>query len=310
MTYVTRPYEPTDAAALANLFNAADAHVGIEPHFTAADASGVMSGLVRDLGTDTRMLIAADGTPAANATVPTPPAGADNVRIFGAVHPDHLGRGLGRALLAWQLDRITAIRRERDPSGSWLVVARCDLRDTASVRLYGRFALEPVRYFFAMRASLSDVVAQGVPDGLRVQPYRAEILPEFHAAHMEAFAEHWGFVPRARDEWATLAVASDLFRPELSPIAYDGSQIAGYVLTYDMLDPEAILVRSVGTRAPWRGRGIASALLTRVMSAAAAAGKRYAVIDVDADNANGAADIYRRVGFRVTAREGAFGRDC
>jgi ribosomal protein S18 acetylase RimI-like enzyme len=131
-----------------------------------------------------------------------------------------------------------------------------------------------------------------------------------YEAHQDAFAGHWGFARRGLDEWAVLSVRSGQFRPDLSVVARDGADVAGHVLAYDMVEDDSVLVRTVAVRRSWRRRGLASALLVRTMSAAAAAGKRTAVLDVDTGNVNDAAGIYERVGFDVVAREGVFGRAC
>jgi ribosomal protein S18 acetylase RimI-like enzyme len=299
-----------DAAAQAELFNLSDASIGIKPSFTEADARAVMTGLVHDHDKDSRLVFDADGTLVGCAGVPTPPDGADTVRIFGAVHPAHLGRAIGRSLIGWQLERMTEMRRDRDPSGSWLITARCDLRDHASVRLYRRFGMQPVRYFHSMHAPLDRVPSRDLPAGLSADAYRNQDLPSVYEAHQEAFAGHWGFARRGLDEWAVLSVRSGQFRPDLSVVARDGADVAGHVLAYDMVEDDSVLVRTVAVRRSWRRRGLASALLVRTMSAAAAAGKRTAVLDVDTGNVNDAAGIYERVGFDVVAREGVFGRAC
>lgn len=311
MEIVARGYVDGDAAALAELFNAADVAVGVDATYTESAARSLMDGLVRDQATDTRVLVTDGGRLIGNATVAPPPPGGENTRIFGAVHPDYQGLGLGRDLLAWQLERIAELRQELASDGSWMIAARCDTRDAASIHLYIRAGLTPIRYYAEMRVDLDAerldaLSAFAVPEPLRTVTYRPELLTAFHAAHMEAFADHWGFARRDRDVWASFAVQSAMFRPDLSLIAYDGDDIASYVLAYDTLDPQQLFVRSVGTRRPWRGRGYATALLGQALRTSAAAGKSSARLDVDAENATGAIGVYTRLGFTVHRQEVAY----
>ena len=61
-------------------------------------------------------------------------------------------------------------------------------------------------------------------------------------------------------------------------------------------------IGSVGTRRPWRKRGLASALMSETIAAAAADGKTVTSLGVDADNPTGALGVYERLGFAVRQR--------
>jgi ribosomal protein S18 acetylase RimI-like enzyme len=119
---------------------------------------------------------------------------------------------------------------------------------------------------------------------------------------MEAFAGHWGCQYRPREEWAAMSVRSDAFLPELSLLAFDGGQLAGYLLSYTDADPTRLYLGQVGVRPEWRRRGLASALLVRALATAATAGKSSAALGVDADSPTGAVSVYQRTGFVVENR--------
>jgi mycothiol synthase len=82
------------------------------------------------------------------------------------------------------------------------------------------------------------------------------------------------------------------------------------VLVYDMLGDSRIYVRSVGTRRPWRGRGLATSLLAQVLCNAAAQGAKSARLDVDAENPTGALGVYERLGFAAIRSEVAYSIPC
>ena len=294
----TRPFADDDAVAVADLLNAAEVAHGGEPGFTAGEIRGFAGMLLGDSGGDSRLYLAADGTLAALAFVGAPPPGGAKADLIGSVSPDFEGRGLGRALLTWQLDRVAALRATIDPGAEWHAEVGIGSENTAGIRLIERVGGTAVRYGFQMEASAADVAAVPIPDGFLFVPYSEAIGPALHAAHSEAFGDHWGFQVRPFDNWAPGAIHSDVFRGDLSRIAYDGDDIAAYVLAYDGV-AGSVYIGQVGTRRPWRKRGLASALLSASVRAAAATGKTQASLGVDADSPTGAVGVYERLGFET-----------
>lgn len=296
----TRPYRSGDGATLADLFNAIESDAGGHPGFTA-DHVEAFCELARDPVADTRVVSGPGGSLVAAAVVPTPPEGGHRVDLWGGVHPGWRGRGLGRELLGWQLDRAEQIRRATAPGAAWEAHAGVLVGEKAALRLYERFGMEPARYWFEMAAPTTPPEV-ALPAGLRVTPYDPALQGAVYRAHMEAFADHWGYQRRPEAEWVGLSVGAETFAPELSRIAFDGDEVAGYVLGYHDADAGRLYIGQVGTRRPWRRRGLAAALLAEVLGAAGAAGKRTAALGVDADSPTGAVGVYERVGFKVESR--------
>ena len=111
---------------------------------------------------------------------------------------------------------------------------------------------------------------------------------------------------REFDKWLPLALHSKDFRPALSRVAFDGDEIVGYVLTYRDNDPTRSYIGHVGTRRPWRGKAVASALMAEVIEAARQAGYSHVCLGVDADSPTGAVGVYERAGFKRIGRFGAY----
>jgi mycothiol synthase len=300
--FVTRTYGDGDAAAVADLINAVEAHAGGHANATASRVTEFMSQLVRDPVLDSRLVLTGDGELAATAMVMTPLSGGTVARLGGGVHPRWRSRGLGRDLLGWQLVRAREIHRSVAPDAAWEVHAGAMVADEQTTRLFERFGMTPVRYWFEMVAPTTDVPAVALPDGLRTVGYTSAHEPALHAAHMDAFADHWGFEHRPLESWAALTVRSERFAPELSLLAFDGDEIAGYLLGYRDTDPQRLYIGQVGVRKPWRRRGLAAALLTEAMTAAADAGMTHAALGVDAASPTGAVGVYERAGFTVESR--------
>jgi len=298
---LTRPYEAADAAAVADLMNLIEERAGGHPGHTRDEIESLLAGLVRDPAADSRIVVGPDGLVAA-AIVATPPAGGFRVDVLGGVHPQWRGRGIGRELLGWQLARAAEIHRAVAPDAAWEVHAGAYLGDRDAIRLFERLGMTPARYWFDMVAPTAEPPAPALPEGLAARRYSAADEKAVHAAHMEAFADHWGYQRRGLDEWATLTVRSESFLPDLSLLAVDGDEVSGYVLSYRDADPTRVYIGHVGVRQRWRRRGVAGALLGAVLTAAGRAGYTSAGLSVDADSPTGAVGVYERVGFTTTSR--------
>jgi GNAT superfamily N-acetyltransferase len=304
----TRPYEPGDAAAVADLYNTLERATGGHPGYMPDELGAMMRATVRDFGRDTRLVTDPDGRLVAVGSVHTPPDGGFRVDLYGGVLPERQGQGLGRELLGWQLERAEEIHRAVAPDAEWQAETGAMVDDASAARLMRRFGLAPVRYFFEMAAATKKPGSAGLPEGLESLPYRAELERPLYEAHMEAFADHWGYQRRGFDEWVGMTLRSSGFRPELSRIAVDGGEIAAYVLGYTDADPGRLYIGQVGTRRPWRRRGLAAALLAEVLGAASEAGLGTAALGVDGASPTGAVGVYERAGFVVESRAVAYRR--
>ncbi len=300
----TRPYTDADAEAVTDLLNEVDIAAGGQPANDVDETRAVIDSIVRDVGTDTRVVVSGDGGIVAVGLVPTPPPGGFRIDLVGGVRPAWYGKGLGRDLLQWQVDRARQIHRTVAPGGTWSLHADVLAGNEPAIRLYRRFGFTPVRHWFEMVADTSAgsaalAITAPLPDGLALVPYSPGFGNDLYAAHMDAFQDHWGYQRRPEAEWRRLTVDSATFRPALSRLALDGTRIAGYCLAYTDPQPHRVYVGHVGTSREWRRHGIASALLGSVLAAAGNAGAREVVLNVDASSPTGAVGVYERAGFEV-----------
>ena len=109
-----------------------------------------------------------------------------------------------------------------------------------------------------------DVQFGAKPDGLRVGPFDPEHdALAFHAASEDAFAEHWGHVPRDFASWSKRTMTSRRFDPTLWCVVRAGNEIAGYVVSWWRDDR-----RTVGYwlgRSFW-GRGVGTSAVRQFLS--------------------------------------------
>ena len=217
------------------------------------------------------------------------------------------------ALLDWILNRHDEIAAAQGPIERPRTLSVSIVAEPSGARaaLEGR-GFRPVRFGFEMlRPTLDDIPACVLPAGLEVRPVVQADLRAIWEAEVEAFAGHWGASDHDRSEtnWREW-LADPLHRQvELWQVAWDGDQVAGMVRPFvNENDNERFGVRrgwceNISTRAPWRGRGVASALICRALRALRDLGMTEAALGVDAQNETGALRLYEKMGFRETSRE-------
>jgi GNAT superfamily N-acetyltransferase len=117
----------------------------------------------------------------------------------------------------------------------------------------------------------------------------------FHAAHQEAFADHWDYAPRDFETWSKSHLGSERFDPTLWSVVRAGHEIAaGTICTADTYGGGWVQV--LFTRRRWRKLGVGAALLRDAFGRFWERGERSVGLGVDAANDTGAFRLYERAG--------------
>jgi mycothiol synthase len=214
----------------------------------------------------------------------------DGSRAEGYVHPDATGRGIGR-LIATALEEHAARRGARRIQNSVFEA------DAAARGLLESLGYGVVRVFRELRIELeAPPPPPAWPDGLRVVPFAPEQdAREFHAAHQEAFADHWDYSPRTFEPWSTAHLGIERFDPALWCVVRAGDDIAaGTICTGDTFGGG--WVHALFTRRPWRRQGVGAALLGDAFGRFWARGEHSVGLGVDAASETGAFRLYERAG--------------
>jgi mycothiol synthase len=222
------------------------------------------------------------------------PEGDGKLKSWGLVHPDHRGLGLGSVLL----DRIEARAAERLGSGS-VFTAVTDV-DAAGATLVGSRGFERVRSFRHLQLDLDGAPPDPgePPPGIEIRGIEPERdLVRIHEIFVDAFREEWGYREIPFEEWSGLEVETDSYDPTLWLLATDGDEAVGALS--GLVWGDRGWVGELGVRKPWRGRGIASALLRRAFATFASRDLPRVMLNVDAANPTGAVRLYERLGMRT-----------
>lgn len=230
--------------------------------------------------------------------------------LGGVVHPDHRGRGIGRALLRWEVDHALAWDAATREPGFGPLVARLhaptaqdDVRDLAE-----RLGLPVARYYFEMSRPLAEPFPEAHVDGIAFVDWDPARSAEVHRVIDLAFHDHWGHADRTDEMWQE-TITAHAFRPAWSVLAIDTStdEVVGVALNCAYEQDWAVEGRregytdELGVARTHRGRGIAGALLHASMRRFADDDMDAAALSVDAANPTGALRLYEALGYRQTA---------
>ncbi len=226
----------------------------------------------------------------------------------GRVLPEERGRGIGRQLLAAAQAgaRRHGDRRFGEAPGASRLRTLVPESATQTRRLLAHDGYAVVRYVVGMvRPSLANPPSPELPPGLEVRPATRATAMQILRAADEAFRDHWGFHEETdadREASIDLPIAGQL---DMWQVAWVGDEVVGGVLGFINEAENRALGRRRGytegifTRRPWRGRGVATALIGRNLRLLAERGMTEAALSVDAENTSGALALYQRVGFEA-----------
>jgi ribosomal protein S18 acetylase RimI-like enzyme len=167
-----------------------------------------------------------------------------------------------------------------------------------------------VRSSYTMKIDLEGPAEEPVwPDGLASRPFRPGEERAVYDAYVEAFGDHWGFVPESFADWCTWNLGPNA-DTSLWRLVEDGGEIAAVCLSKPSRgDDETVgWVAVLAVRSPWRRRGLARALLLESFGLFRSIGRPRAALGVDRENTTGALALYESVGMRATSRSDTWER--
>ena len=217
----------------------------------------------------------------------------DAVRSFvhTEIDPSFGGRGIGSQLMRWIELRARA-------HGD--AVARQTRSDanTGARDLFLSNGYEASFVSWIIRIELAEPPEPPtIPHGISIRPFPAADAADVHRVIDAAFCEWKGRHPEPFEVWASEVLAHPSFAPEISPLAFDGGELVGAVMSSDYPEHGEGWVMQLATRATHRRRGIAQALLLTAFGWFYERGRR--IVGVSTDSRTGALGLYEKVGMRV-----------
>jgi ribosomal protein S18 acetylase RimI-like enzyme len=305
---------PEEAATIIEINNATRLAAGSLAVLTVEGIVAYYGHLVHsDLATDLR-IGQVDGRPVAYVRVEWRDENrgdrAFNTAIFKA--PD-APAGTFAALLDWAIARSRGKAAVLPPDERRaLVTATTWGEDAGAAAELEARGFRLARFGYEMlRPSLDDIPDRALPPGVEVRPTQPVHLRAVFEAEVEAFAGHWGagVEDASDDRWQEFQEDPYNRDTDLWQVAWAGDEVVGMVRPYISEEENARLgvlrgwCENISTRAAWRGRGVASALICRALRALRDRGMTEAALGVDAQNETGALRLYEAMGFRAVFRE-------
>ena len=171
------------------------------------------------------------------------------------------------------------------------------------VAFYQANGYEPVRYYFSMHRPIDKPLGEyPLPEGIEIRPVTPNDYRKASAAAHEAFRDHWGYVEPTEEAFQAW-LQDRLFQPHLWKVAWEGDEIVGRVGNYVDEQENAAFNRkrgyteAISVRKPWRGRGIAKALIAESIRMFKEMGMDHTSLGVDAENQSGALKLYTSMGY-------------
>ncbi len=229
-------------------------------------------------------------------------------RHVGYLLPQWQRRGIGRAMLRHSERRLREIAAGHQATSPRFFHSQAADTQPGAEALLRSEGYTPVRYKYAMvQETLDEIPDLPLPEGLDVRPAQPEHYRAIWGAMLEAFCDHWGYVPPTDEDYAGWLTEPE-FDPSLWRVAWDGDQVAGAVM--GLISEAEIAARNlkrgwvddVWVRRPWRKRGLAHALLAQSLQLFKERGMTQAGLEVDTENSTGALRVYESVGFRAARR--------
>jgi mycothiol synthase len=212
---------------------------------------------------------------------------------LGVVHPDHRGLGLGD----WLLGSMDTVRSTLAPTE--VLRNAVPAADAAAAGLLEARGYRQVRTSWDMTRALDGTWPNPqLEPGVTLRAF--EVGGDEHLLHEianEAFRDHWEHREQSFGSFAAAMYEADDWEPALASIAEVDGEPAGHLVGLDFAGMG--YVASIGVLRPFRGRGIARALLARAFSQLAARGHHIVELTVDAENPTGAVRLYEGMGMTV-----------
>ncbi|MCC7164737.1 MAG: GNAT family N-acetyltransferase [Anaerolineae bacterium] len=228
------------------------------------------------------------------------------------VLPEWRGRGVEDELLRATKERQRSYAMQNPQHFThWYELSVADSQ-TWLQTLVQKNEYQPVRYLADMVCSnLDNIPNLELPPGIETRLVHREQWRAIWDADGEAFSEHWGRVVEDESDYQRFA-NNPRWNSDLWQVAWEGDQIVGMVLNYvEALENEKYnykrgYTENIGVRKPWRGRGIAQALLVKSMKMFREMGFDHTALGVDTENATGAFHLYEKVGYRQVRSTAVF----
>ena len=212
-------------------------------------------------------------------------------------------KGIRCAMLRYNEQRLREIAATSQEDLPRFLEARSEDTETHWKSLLESEGYVPARYFFKMMRSLQkDIPNLPLPSGLEIRSARPHQYESIWKAAIDAY----------QDAWESSQLDYELLKrwtedpscdPQLWQVAWDSNQVAGMALNFiDEKQNQEYqrkwgIMKLVAVCQPYRRKGLARALIARSFEVLKEHGMTDVVLNVDAQDTEGALALYKKMGF-------------
>lgn len=318
--YRSRPYRGADDhEAMATILSAAR-RAASDNEFPTAESIGVTYATFPPADClperDAALVLTDDGEPVGYARTGREAFANGDVTwlCFPVLHPDHEHRELVVSIVRSMEGHLGEVELEGAQPAWFLTFTP---HPGPGLPAEGRSAwLESLGYAgFQFGATLVRPHLDGIPDlalpeGLEVRPVRPEDVRPILEAHHEDFRGQWDFQELGEQAYRRF-LDDPSVDTSLWQIAWSGDEVIGQVKTFVNHAENASEGRLRGyteyisTRADWRGKGVAAALICASLRDLRRRGFTEAALRADVNNP-AAFGLYLRLGYEVTSYDAVY----
>lgn len=223
---------------------------------------------------------------------------------IGFLLPAWRRRGIGTYMLRAAQARLRQIAADH-PAAPRYYEAWVAEEEVAAHALFEAEGYHIARTAYEMTRDLARPIPDlRLPEGLTLRAAEPDHDRAIWEAYQEAFRDHWGHRQATEadyERWRT----SPIHDRGLWQVAWDGDVVAGMVLNFILPTENEEYGRRRGytedicVRRPWRGQGVASALIANSLRLLRELEMTEAALTVDTKNHSGALKLYQKMGYEM-----------
>ncbi len=218
--------------------------------------------------------------------------------------PEWRDTGMMGTMVKYNEKRIREIAEDHPDETEKEFCVYCSEGQNELMKILEKLDYDVVRYFFEMvRPDLEDIPEYELPNCIDIKEPKEEHYRKIWEAAKEAFKDEWN-EPEWQEEWYEEWLESPYFQPELWKIAWEEDEVVGQVRSYidnkenEKYNRKRGYTENICVGRPWRGQGIAKALIAKSLEKLKESGMDEAALGVDAENPSGALNLYKKLGFK------------
>ena len=231
---------------------------------------------------------------------------------FGMLLPEYWGRGIASLMLNYVEQECGKIASQmpRQVEKRYRVWKKKKAVEVISFFQHKGYQIE--RYFNCMMRPVDLPLGNyPLPPGLEIRPVEPDHYRKIWDANWEAFQDHWGYTPPT-EEMFQISITERFFQPQLWKVAWEGDEVCGVVHNYYDAEENQLYHRKRGyteeisVRRPWRGKGVAKALIAESIRLFREMGMDHTWLTVDTQNLSGAHRLYEAMGYSIVEEETSY----